>query len=135
MKVSRVVSKILPALLLFSAQTTGQVQLLNVPPTDGLSATCVSVLNQRIACNPVLKSLNNATEGGPPFGVPVFLPSTDLTSLCTAACTNALTGWHRRIAISCPTALRDDGVGGNYTLTSFSEVYLELYNSTCLANR
>lgn len=128
-------SGFLPGLLLFSAQAQAQVQLLKVTKTEGLSDTCVSVLNQQVACNPVLKTLNDATEGAAPFGVPVFMPASDLTSLCVASCSNALTGWQRRIAGACPTALRDDGVGGKYALVSFAETYIELYNSACLKNK
>lgn len=130
---------LLVSLLLLSgfllAPVQAQIQLLNVTKTPDISDTCVAVLNQQVTCNNALVSLGDATEGRPPFGIPLFLSSSQLTSLCTSSCLTSLTTWQRRIAGACGSTLWNQTNGGKYAMASLSQSYIELYNSACLKNR
>jgi hypothetical protein len=129
------ISLLLSGLAFFPLQVQTQVQLLNVTKRADISETCVSVLNQQLTCSNALVSLGDATGGQPPFGIPLFLTSAQLTELCTSSCSNSLTNWQRRISGACTNNLRNDTYGGKFAMVAFSQSYIELYNSVCLKNK
>lgn len=124
------------ATVLFHALCSAQsVQLLHVNKTDDISSTCVSVLNQEVACDPMLAGLGDAMHGDAVFGTPNFLSSDELSSLCTSACGAGLRSWERRIAGACGSKLWNQTDGGKYAIAVYAENYVELYDTLCLKNR
>ncbi len=115
------------------ASVSGQsVQLVTYNSgSTNISSTCVSVINQNVSCDPLLAELG---QRGLPYGVNLFLTSTQLSSLCTSACSSSLSTWERRIGGACGTSLWPALDGGQVSLPSIAELYVEVYHSFCLTN-
>jgi len=104
--------------------TEGQISLVtlsaNVP---GLSATCITVVNQAVACNSsIIWAGNNGRVES----------DATLNGLCTTACTTALTTWQRRVAGACGTSRFESEAGYAILPQIYVEQYLEKYSSLCL---
>ncbi|KAK8084055.1 hypothetical protein PG996_002836 [Apiospora saccharicola] len=122
------------AVLLLVGLAHGQIQLLDIPSRDGISASCISVLNQQVACDQNLARAGDAVGGAPVFGTPLFLTSSQLTSLCTSTCSSNLALWEQRVGRACGTALFEQPDGGQEALVALPHNYVELFNSICLKN-
>ncbi|KAK8036494.1 hypothetical protein PG991_001631 [Apiospora marii] len=122
------------AVLLLLGLAHGQIQLLDIPSRDGISASCISVLNQQVACDENLARAGDAVGGAPVFGTPLFLTSSQLTSLCTSTCSSNLALWEQRVGRACGTTLFEQPDGGQEALVALPHNYVELFNSICLKN-
>lgn len=112
-------------LLLTAQLALGAVKIYNITePIDGLSSTCIGVLNQDVNCH---ESLRSAGKDGR------FESDETLSSLCTSTCTNALSTFVRRIGQTCNNARIVDG-GYSYHVTYGLELFIERYNRVCLKN-
>lgn len=102
-----------------------QIQIFNFTTAyTNLSSTCVSVLNQAVACD---SSLQWAGRGR-------YEASGTLTALCTTGCTSALSTWLRRASGACTTRYVDSS--GNAILPAYwVEGIVENYNLVCVQNR
>ncbi|KAK3367561.1 hypothetical protein B0H63DRAFT_515399 [Podospora didyma] len=70
-----------------------QVNFLNITaPYQNFSNGCISVLNQAVACDPII--LNAGLDGK-------FESDQTLATVCTEACNSSLTYWVRRVAGAC----------------------------------
>ncbi|KAF4812172.1 LysM domain-containing protein [Colletotrichum siamense] len=101
----------------------GLVYLANITNTpDGLSSSCIQVLNQGVNCDAVLLDIDAA----------FYETDAVLISLCTTACTTALTTYQRRVAGACGNSRYTDHEGWSYLATyDFQERY-EAYQAVCL---
>jgi len=102
-----------------------QLYLFNITePIEGLSSTCISVLNQALACDPDLLSMTtNEWESDDVLG-----------SICTSACLSAWSTYLRRVNGACGTS-RFDGGNGYLYLPAFNiEPVYEQYQLLCLKN-
>ncbi|KAI3336890.1 hypothetical protein HD806DRAFT_475086 [Xylariaceae sp. AK1471] len=100
-----------------------------------LSDTCIYVLNDNVTCDVTLLSLEQ--QYGLPHGLPALLPASELTTLCTPACSFSLVGWVRRIQGACGGTQywpNSNGDGGSFLPSSIAETFLEFYNSVCMTN-
>lgn len=107
----------------FYGLAAAQVHLSNVN-TTGLSATCIAVLQQSIACDPLLLQVG--------FGR--FETDATLSTVCTSSCATALTTYIRRINGACGTTRYDGGDGYFYLAPFAAESAYERYQTTCLQN-
>ncbi|KAJ9143042.1 LysM domain-containing protein [Pleurostoma richardsiae] len=102
-----------------------QLYLFNITePIEGLSSTCISVLNQALACDPYLLSVTtDEWESDDVLG-----------SICTSACLSAWSTYLRRVNGACGTS-RFDGGNGYLYLPAFNiEPVYEQYQLLCLKN-
>lgn len=112
-------------LLLTSQLTLAVVNIYNITePIDGLSSTCIGVLNQPVNCH---ESLRTAGKDGR------FESDQTLSSLCTNTCTTALSTLARRIGQTCSNARIVDG-GYSYHVAYGLQIFVERYNRVCLKN-
>ncbi|KAK1756635.1 carbohydrate-binding module family 50 protein [Echria macrotheca] len=93
-------------------------------PIDGLSSSCISVLNQGISCDPYL--LDASPDKWEPESV--------LKNLCTPACDSAWATYLRRINGACGTSRYDGGDGFLYLPAREVEPFYETYRQVCLKN-
>jgi hypothetical protein len=103
----------------------GQVQLVNLTAVDGLSSTCIQVLNQEINCN---ASLLWAGQGGR------FETADTVNYLCTSTCSSALSTYMRRVNGACGTNRYNGGDGYDYLASYYGEQVFENYQTLCLIN-
>lgn len=113
-------------LLLFTfgvSRSLAQLYLFNITePIDGLSSTCIAVLNQALACDPSLPGLT-----------PNEWESDDvLDSICTSTCTTAWSTYLRRVSGACGTSRYDGGNGFLYLPAINIEPVYEQYQLLCL---
>lgn len=113
-------------LLLFTfgvGRSLAQLYLFNITePIDGLSSTCIAVLNQALACDPFLLGLT-----------PDEWESDDvLDSICTSTCTMAWSTYLRRVSGACGTSRYDGGNGFLYLPAINIEPVYEQYQLLCL---
>lgn len=99
------------------------INLSNVN-TTGLSATCISVLKQSVACDPLLLQVG--------FGR--YEDDATLSTVCTSSCAAAMTTYIRRIDRACGTARYNGGDGYFYLAAFGAESTYERYQTTCLQN-
>ncbi|OTA63983.1 hypothetical protein K449DRAFT_380920 [Hypoxylon sp. EC38] len=107
--------------VIFHGLSAAQINLSNVN-TTGLSATCVSVLQQSVACDPLLLQVG--------FGR--YEDDVTLSTVCTSSCATALTTYIRRINQACGTTRYDGGDGYFYLAAFGAELTYERYQITCL---
>ncbi|KAI2463544.1 hypothetical protein F4781DRAFT_416270 [Annulohypoxylon bovei var. microspora] len=119
---------------LFAATSQAQIQLVNISATDGISDTCIAVLNQQVTCDGTLASAGDVVQNSPVFGTPLFLNSSQLTTLCTTTCQSSLATWERRIAGACGSTLYEQPDGSMAAPPVFAERFAEIFNSMCLKN-
>jgi hypothetical protein len=101
-----------------------QVALKKFPPiVPGLSDTCISVINQEIACNDSI--LWAGADGR-------FESDDTLSGLCTTACANALSTWQRRVLGACGSSRYETANGWAVLATLWPELALEDHNRVCL---
>lgn len=112
------------ALLLGLRGVEANIFLANVTgPIDGLSAACISVLNQAVACDEALTSVNAYR----------FETDQTLSKVCVASCATALSTYARRVTQACGTTFRaKDPDGYSYSLLYRAQLYTEKYNLVCL---
>lgn len=104
----------------------GQVTLVPIQTSvPGLSATCITVIAQSVACN---SSLLWAGQNGR------YESDATLAGLCTTTCSSALTTWARRVAGACGTSRFETKYGYAWLPQAYAEQYIERYNSVCLVN-
>jgi hypothetical protein len=103
--------------------STAQILLSGVNVT-GLSSTCVSVLDQSVACDPGLLYAGNGR----------FETDATLAAVCTTSCQSALTTYIRRINQACGTTRYDGGDGFMYLAAFGAESVYERYQAVCLKN-
>ncbi len=110
------------------------VQLVPFQATDATKASqlCVQVINQNVSCDPVLADV---ADRGLPYGVSTFMPSSQLASLCTTACSSSLATWQRRIGGACGNSMWPSPDGGQFVPAALAEKFIEVYNSMCLKNK
>ncbi|KAI6084419.1 hypothetical protein F4821DRAFT_280044 [Hypoxylon rubiginosum] len=89
----------------FYGLAAAQVHLSNVN-TTGLSATCIAVLQQSIACDPLLLQVG--------FGR--FETDATLSTVCTSSCATALTTYIRRINGAATTSTPANCEGSEYDI-------------------
>jgi hypothetical protein len=102
---------------------TAQVQLVNLTAVDGLSSTCIQVLNQQVSCN---SSLLWAGQGGR------FETDDTLNYLCTSTCSSGLSTYLRRVSGACGTSRYNGGDGYDYLASYNGELIYENYQTLCL---
>lgn len=109
---------------LSSTKVLAQVNFVNITAATfpELSSTCVSVLNQAVACSPLFM---RAEEGR-------FEDDATLNAICTTTCTSAIATWQRRVIGACGTARFNDGKGNLVLPQIFPEIILETYSLLCL---
>ncbi|KAF7535385.1 hypothetical protein G7054_g5456 [Neopestalotiopsis clavispora] len=98
--------------------STAQILLSGVNVT-GLSSTCVSVLDQSVACDPGLLYAGNGR----------FETDATLAAVCTTSCQSALTTYIRRINQACGTTRYDGGDGFMYLAAFGAESVYERYQA------
>lgn len=113
-------------LLLFTfgvGRSLALLHLFNITePIDGLSSTCIAVLNQALACDPFLLGLT-----------PDEWESDDvLDSICTSTCATAWSTYLRRVSGACGTSRYDGGNGFLYLPAINIEPVYEQYQLLCL---
>ncbi|KEY68834.1 hypothetical protein S7711_09940 [Stachybotrys chartarum IBT 7711] len=112
-------------LLLTAQLALGAVTIYNITePVDGLSSTCIGVLNQAVNCH---ESLRSAGKDGR------FESDQTLSSLCTSTCSTALSTFVRRIGQTCSNARIVDGEY-SYHIAYGAQLFIERYNRVCLKN-
>lgn len=110
---------------LLTTNTRAQIQFFNFTTTQtNLSATCVNVLNSVINCDPL-------TEWS---GRGRYENDKTLTTVCTDACSFALTRWIPRVSGACTSRYVDE-LGNAYLPAYWVEGILENYNLLCLQNK
>ncbi len=118
---------VLLLLLTLSIRTSlaQQLYLFNITSSiDGLSSTCISVLNQPLACDPFLLSLSQGE-----------LESDEvLNSICSSPCTAAWSTYLRRVSGACGTSRYDGGNGYLYLPAAHIEPVYERFQILCLKN-
>jgi len=108
-----------------TAQTQQQLYIFNITtPIDGLSSTCIQVLNQAIACDPMLLSVDSDNSQS----------DDTLASVCGTTCTNAWSTYLRRVTGACGTSRYDGGNGLLYLPLYNIEPVYEKFQSMCLKN-
>jgi hypothetical protein len=108
-----------------AAQTTQQLYVFNITdPIDGLSTTCAQVLNQALACDPVLLTVEDGD---------VYDDNT-LASVCTTTCSTAWTNYLRRVSGACGTSRYNGGNGLLYLPLYNIEPIYERFQTMCLKN-
>jgi hypothetical protein len=111
--------------LLGARPSQGQVYFANLTaPFENFTPSCISVLNQAVDCDP--KLLDAGRNGR-------FESDETLASVCTTACTNALTTWARRVAGACVAGRYPIHNGRGTVLASFlGQSTLERYYTLCV---
>lgn len=116
-------------LLMLTLCSHAQVQLLNITSqlAPSLSSTCLSVLNQQLACNATLAGLGRSQ------GLRIYSDQF-LAGLCTSGCASALSTWLRRVSGACGSSHMplDTSNQTQVIPAYFVETYLEAYQQTCL---
>jgi hypothetical protein len=113
------------ALLLVSGIAEATVFLANVTgPVTGLSATCIAVLNQAVACDEALASVDAYR----------FETDATLAKVCVTTCASGLSTYARRVTQACGSTFwaKDPGGGFSYSLLYQVQLYTEKYNLACL---
>ncbi len=112
------------ALLLVFGRVEATIFLANATgPIPGLSDTCISVLNQAVACDEALVSVDAYR----------FETDATLTKVCVATCATALSTYARRVTGACgSTFWAKDPNGNAYSLLYRLQLYTEKYNLVCL---
>jgi len=114
------------ALLLAGPSHAQQVNFMNITaPYQNFTTTCIGVLNQAVACDAKIKLTGRAGT---------FENDATLASVCTTACTNALTTWNRRVVQACSTSRYSDGRMS--VLAAFlAQGVVEAYSALCLKDK
>ncbi|KAH6675411.1 hypothetical protein F5X68DRAFT_246636 [Plectosphaerella plurivora] len=117
-----------------AAQTTTvpvSIKPVNITQEDYLSvpATCLAVLTQNINCPPVL--IHARDVGG---ALSRFYSDKSLTDLCTTACANSLSTWHRRVVGACANVRVPTSQGKLTLVAAWSQAFVETYATTCLVD-
>ncbi|KAK4441912.1 carbohydrate-binding module family 50 protein [Podospora aff. communis PSN243] len=108
-----------------TAQSQQQLYMFNITePIDGLSTTCTQVLNQPVACNPILHRVD---------GVEVHADDT-LNTVCTNTCATAWTNYLRRVNGACGTSRYTGDDGMLYLPLYRIQPVFEAFQSMCLRN-
>jgi hypothetical protein len=108
-----------------AAKAAAQYQFYNLTAADtNLSATCLAVLNQAVACD---SSVAWAGHGR-------YEDDATLGVLCTATCTKQLSIWLTRVTGACTTRYVD-ALGAAVLPAYWIETIVENYNLLCLQNR
>ena len=112
------------ALLLVFVRVEATIFLANATgPITGLSALCISVLNQAVACDEALTSANAYR----------FESDATLAKVCVDTCATALGTYARRVTQACgSTFWAKDPDGYSYSLLYKAQLYTEKYNLVCL---
>jgi hypothetical protein len=108
---------------LFCCLSAAQINLSGVN-TTGLSTSCIAVLQQSVACDPLLLQV----------GYGRYEDDSTLTKVCTSSCATALTTYIRRITGAYGTTRYDGGDGYFYLAAFGAESTYERYQTTCLQN-
>lgn len=109
---------------LFAASATAQYQFLNLTTAQtNLSASCVNVLNSVISCDPSIAWVGRGR----------YEEDSTLQTVCTDACSFALTRWIPRVSGACTSRYVDE-LGNAYLPAYWVEGILENYNLLCQQN-
>lgn len=116
----------IPLFVLLTPVVIAQVQLLNITSAlyPELSATCIAVLNQAVACD---SSITWAGQGR-------FESDDTLSLLCTTACATALSTWQRRVIGACTTRF-NNGAGSLVLPQLWPQVAIDQHNLLCLQQK
>jgi hypothetical protein len=117
-------SSLASGLFLLFGSVEATIYLANATgPIPGLSSTCISVLNQAVACDEALTSVDAYR----------FETDETLAKVCVATCATALSTYARRVTGACgSTFWAKDPAGVSYSLLYKAQVYMEKYNLACL---
>ncbi|CAI4213540.1 unnamed protein product [Parascedosporium putredinis] len=126
----RPLSRYVFAALVASGVSNGAVQLLNIQKTTypELSDTCISVLNQEVACHSLLKGTGDRDALA---GIRRFFSREDLGRLCADECSRSLQVWMGRVSGACDGAAVVTGDFSTAVL-AWAEIFREAFDSICL---